>query len=165
MQHAFLTIDTIKGESHDDKHPEWIEIQTFSQDLLQPRSATASTSGGATAARVNLSPIEITKNIDIASTALNQAAANGTTFPKARIEFMRADKDGNAINYYLVELMNVLVHRVTTTVDKEGMPMETVQLSFGAIKWTYQQQKPEGGAGGMTVAQWSATKNIPNYVV
>ena len=114
---------------------------------------------------MNLSPIEVIKSIDLASTALNQAAANGTTFPKARGEFMRADKDGNAINYYLVELLNVLVHRVTTTVDKEGMPQEVVQLSFGAIKWTYQQQKPEGGVGGKTVAQWSATKNIPNYTV
>ncbi|KAB7769635.1 Hcp family type VI secretion system effector [Xanthomonas maliensis] len=165
MQHSFLQIDTINGESNDSAHAKWIEIKSFSQDLMQPRSATASTSGGATAARVNLSPIEVVKSIDLASTALNQACANGTTFPKARIEFMRADKDGKAINYYLVELMNVLVHRVTTTVDEEGMPQEVVQLSFGAIKWTYQQQKPEGGVGGKAVAQWSATKNIPNYTV
>ena len=41
MQHAFLSIDTIKGESRDDKHRDWIEIKSFSQDLLQPRSATA----------------------------------------------------------------------------------------------------------------------------
>ena len=165
MQHAFLQIDTIKGESHDDKHRDWIEIQSFSQELLQPRSATASTSGGTTAARVNLSALELTKTIDLSTTALNQAAANGTTFPNARIEFLRADKDGNAINYYAIDLKNVLVHRVITTVDKEGMPQEVVHLSFGAIKWTYQQQRPEGGVGGKTVAQWSATKNIPNYTV
>lgn len=163
MQHAFLNIETIKGESHDDHHKDWIEIKSFSQDLTQPRSATASTSGGTTAARVNLSPIELVKSIDIATTVLNQACANGTTFPKARIEFMRADKDGNAINYYAVDLINVLVHRVTTTVDEDGMPQEVVQLSYGAIKWTYTQQKPEGGLGGKTVAQWSATKNIPNF--
>lgn len=163
MQHAFLSIDTIKGESRDDKHPNWIEIKSFSQDLLQPRSATASTSGGQSAARVNLSPIEIVKSIDLSTTALNQACSNGTTFPKARMEFMRADKDGNAINYYAVELLNVLVHRVTTTVDEDGMPQEVVQLSFGAIRWTYNQQKPEGGVGGKTVAQWSAIKNVPNY--
>ncbi len=163
MQHAFLSIDTIKGESRDDKHRDWVEIKSFSQDLLQPRSATASTSGGQTAARVNLSPIEIVKAIDLSTTALNQACSSGTTFPKARIEFMRADKDGNAINYYLIELLNVLVHRVTTTVDEDGMPQEVVQLSFAAIKWTYNQQKAEGGIGGKTVAQWSASKNVPNY--
>lgn len=164
MQHAFLSIDTIKGESRDDKHRDWIEIKSFSQDLVQPRSATASTSGGQTAARVNMSPVEIVKSIDLATTALHQAAANGTTFPKARIEFMRADKDGNAINYYAVELLNVLVHRVTASVDDEGMPQEVVHLSFGAIRWTYNQQKPEGGVGGKTVAQWSNTKNVPNYL-
>ncbi|TOG05031.1 Hcp1 family type VI secretion system effector, partial [Vibrio parahaemolyticus] len=78
------SIDTIKGESHDDKHTDWVEIKSFSQDLLQPRSATASTAGGQSAARVNLSPIEIVKSIDLSTTALNQACANGTTFPKAR---------------------------------------------------------------------------------
>ncbi len=73
MQHAFLSIDTIKGESRDDKHRDWVEIKSFSQDLLQPRSATASTSGGQTAARVNMSPVEIVKEIDLATTALNRA--------------------------------------------------------------------------------------------
>jgi len=142
MQHAFLSIDTIKGESHDDKHKDWIEIQSFSQDLLQPRSATASTSGGTTAARVNLSPIEITKTIDLATTALNQAASNGTTFPKARIEFMRADKDGNAINYYTVELLNVLVHRVTTTVFRgDAAGSDSVEL------WCDQVDLPAAEAG------------------
>ncbi|TOG37969.1 Hcp1 family type VI secretion system effector, partial [Vibrio parahaemolyticus] len=58
-----------------------MEIKSFSQDLLQPRSATASTAGGQSAARVNLSPIEIVKSIDLSTTALNQACANGTTFP------------------------------------------------------------------------------------
>jgi type VI secretion system secreted protein Hcp len=165
MQHAFLNIDTIKGESRDESHKDWIEIKSFKQDLVQPRSATASTSGGQTAARVDLSPVEIVKATDLSTTALKQACASGTTFPKARIEFMRADKDGKAINYYLVELLNVLVHRISTTVDADGMPQEVVQLAYGAIKWTYHQQKPEGGVGGKAVAQWSATRNTPNYSV
>lgn len=163
MQHAFLSIDTIKGESRDQDHKDWIEIESFTQDVLQPRSATASSQGGSTAARVEMSPIEIVKKIDLSTAALHQAAANGTTFAKARVEFFRADKDGKAINYYLVELLNVLVHRVTTTVGTDGMPQEVVQLSFGSIKWTYQQQKPEGGVGGKAVAQWSLTLNKPTH--
>ncbi|MGH8073562.1 MAG: type VI secretion system tube protein Hcp, partial [Lysobacter sp.] len=39
MQHAFLSIDTIKGESKDAEHKDWIEIESFNQDVLQPRSA------------------------------------------------------------------------------------------------------------------------------
>lgn len=165
MQHAFLSIDTIKGESKDSEHKDWIEIESFNQDVLQPRSATASSAGGTTAARVEMSPIEINKRIDLASTALFQACANGTTFPKAQIQFMRADKDGKAINYYTIELLNVLVHRVNTSMGHDGMPSESVQLSFGAIKWSYTQQKPEGGIGGKTIAQWSNTKNTPQLAV
>ncbi|PJJ96066.1 type VI secretion system tube protein Hcp [Lysobacteraceae bacterium NML03-0222] len=165
MQHAFLQIDTIKGESRDSQHKDWIEIESFNQSVLQPRSATASTSGGSTAARVEMSPIEIVKRIDLATTALNQACANGTTFPKAQIQFLRADKDGNPIVYYTVELLNVLVHRVNTTVGPDGMPQEEVQLSFGSIKWTYNQQKAEGGVGGKAVAQWSNTLNKPTHSV
>lgn len=165
MQHAFLNLDSVKGESRDAMHKDWIEIEAFNHDILQPRSATASTAGGTTAARVEMQPIEVNKRIDLASTALSQACANGTTFPKARIEFMRADKDGNAINYYTVELLNVLVHRVSANMGHDGMPQETVQLSFGSIKWTYNQQKPEGGMGGKAVAQWSNTLNKPTHGV
>lgn len=165
MQHAFLQIDTIKGESRDSQHKDWIEIESFNQSVLQPRSATASTSGGSTAARVEMSPVEIIKRIDLATTALNQACANGTTFPKAQIQFLRADKDGNPIIYYTIELLNVLVHSVNTTVGPDGMPQEVVRLSFGSIKWTYNQQKPEGGVGGKAVAQWSNTLNKPTHSV
>lgn len=165
MQHAFLSIDSIKGESRDSQHKDWIEIESFNHDILQPRSATASTSGGTTSARVEMAPIEIRKQIDIATTALHQAAANGNTYPKAQIKFLRADKDGNAINYYTIELLNVLVHRVSTSIGADGMPQEVVQLSFGSIKWTYNQQKPEGGMGGKAVAQWSNTLNKPTHGV
>ena len=165
MQHAFLSIDTIKGESKDAEHKDWIEIESFNQDVLQPRSATASSAGGTTAARVEMTPIELNKRIDLASTALFQACANGTTFPKARIEFMRADKDGKAINYYTIELLNVLVHRVSTAMGHDGMPSDQVSQSFGAVKWSYTQQKQGGGTGGKTVAQWSNTNNKPTYTV
>lgn len=165
MQHAFLSIDSIKGESRDAMHKDWIEIESFNHDVLQPRSATASTAGGQSAARVEMQPIEIVKQIDLSTTALHQACANGSTFPKAQLQFMRADKDGNAINYYTVELLNVLVHRVASTIGTNGMPQEVVQLSFGSIKWTYNQQKPEGGMGGKAVAQWSNTLNKPTHGV
>ena len=63
------------------------------------------------------------------------------------------------------ELLNVLVHRVNTAMGHDGMPAETVQLSFGAIKWSYTQQKQGGGVGGKTIAQWSNTTNTPTYSV
>ena len=120
MQHAFLSIDTIKGESHDDKHKDWIEIQSFSQDLLQPRSATASTSGGTTAARVNLSPIEITKTID---------------YWQAETPKLRAQ----------AEALEVLLHEAAGP-DSRGASLEQSMrqtLDGAGLKDHYQLQQPD----------------------
>ena len=36
----------LKGESQDKDHPDWIEVGSWRHEIIQPRSATASTSGG-----------------------------------------------------------------------------------------------------------------------
>ena len=57
---AYLQIDGIKGESMDSKHQAWIEVTDVQFGVTQPRSATASTGGGHTAERAELSEIVIT---------------------------------------------------------------------------------------------------------
>jgi type VI secretion system secreted protein Hcp len=53
---VYLQIDGIKGESQDDKHKDRIEVTGIHWGD-QPRSATASTGGGHTAERAELSDI------------------------------------------------------------------------------------------------------------
>lgn len=48
---AYLRIDGIKGESNDEAHLGWIEVNSLQMGVLQPKSATASTAGGHTAER------------------------------------------------------------------------------------------------------------------
>jgi len=47
---VYLQIEGIKGESADSAHQGWIELSSVNMGVLQPRSATASTGGGHTAA-------------------------------------------------------------------------------------------------------------------
>jgi type VI secretion system secreted protein Hcp len=58
---VYLQIDGIKGESGDSKHPGWIECESVGWAVTQPRSATASTGGGHTAERAELTEISFTK--------------------------------------------------------------------------------------------------------
>lgn len=160
---AFLQLANVKGESTDQNHKEWIEIYDYEDEVVQPRSATGSTTGGATASRSVHSTKQFKKAIDIASTSLWQNSASGTTLATARFEFERADKDGNRVTYLVSELLNVVVHRVATGVGPEGMPIEIIELAYGSEKRTYTAQKPGGGAGGKTVAQWSQMKNAPTH--
>jgi type VI secretion system secreted protein Hcp len=54
---VYLQIEGIKGESQDQGHKDWIEIETCHWGIHQPKSATASTGGGHTAERAELQEI------------------------------------------------------------------------------------------------------------
>ncbi|SDD89660.1 L,D-transpeptidase catalytic domain [Massilia sp. PDC64] len=62
-------------------------------NIKQPKSATASTGGGHTAERAELSVISISKLVDLASPMLAQTCTCGKTIPKLTA-------DGNALHQY-----------------------------------------------------------------
>ena len=63
----------------------------------QKKSATASTAGGQTAERCELSDISFSKIADASSPLLLQSCAGGKTIPKTKFEFLRADGQGERI--------------------------------------------------------------------
>ena len=97
---VYLQIDGIKGESGDDRHRDWIECQSVAWSVSQPRSATASTGGGHTAERCEHSEISVSKLADLSTPILLQLCSSGKTIPRARIEFLRADGQGERIKYF-----------------------------------------------------------------
>lgn len=156
---VYLQIDGIKGESADAAHPDWIECQSVNWSLRQPKSATASTAGGHTAERVELSDVVFTKISDLASPILAQSCATGKTIPKARFEFMRADGQGEAVKYYEVELENVLIAHVAQGVAGGDVMSENIGLKFSKVKWRYTRQKISGGGSGNTAGGWDLATN------
>lgn len=61
----YLQLDGIKGESADSRHAGWTECMSINWSITQPKSATASTGGGHTAERAELSEINISKLVDL----------------------------------------------------------------------------------------------------
>ena len=157
---AFLKIEGIPGESLDDKHKDWIEILQFDHGLEQPASATASSSGGATAERVNHKPFVIVHQIDKASPKLAEYCCTGKHIKEINFELCRAG--GDKVKYYEVKLEQAIVNKVepTGSANDEGFPSERVHFTYGKISWTYVQQKREDGTGGGNVAAgWDLTSN------
>ena len=157
---AFLKIEGIPGESMDDKHKDWIEILKFEHELDQPASATASSTGGATAERVNVKPFIVRKQIDKASPKLYEFCCTGKHIKEITFELCRAG--GDKVRYLEVKLEQAIVNKVTPTgeANDEGFPSEEVAFTFGKISWTYTQQKREDGTGGGNVAAgWDLTGN------
>lgn len=156
---VYLQIDGIKGESADDKHKDWIECSSVHWGVMQPKSATSSTGGGHTAERAELNDILFTKLADMSSPILMQTCAAGKTIPKAKLEFMRADGQGERIKYFEIELENVLIGMVRPGIEPGDIMKENVGLKFSKVKWKYTQQKIGGGSGGNTAGGWDLASN------
>lgn len=156
---VYLQLDGIKGESVDSDHAGWIECTSAQWGVSQPKSATASTAGGHTAERCEIRSISLTKLADLASPLLMQNCAAGRTLPKAKLEFLRADGQGDRVKYYEVELKNVLIGSVNQSVHQGDILQDTISLKFSSVRWMYTQQKIAGGAGGNTSGGWDLSTN------
>jgi len=157
---AYLRFDGIKGESQDHAHKEWIEISGVRWAIQQPKSATASTAGGHTAERAELSEVSFEKLCDLSSPILMQTCAMGKTIPKATLEFMRADGDGNPIKYFEIELDNVLIGTISPILGV-GILQEIIGLKFSQVRWRYTQQRIAGSSAGNTAGGWNLATNRP----
>jgi type VI secretion system secreted protein Hcp len=157
---AYLQVEGIKGESADEKHRDWIEISNVSWNVYQPRAICVSTAGGQTNGRCELSELSFRKLADLSSPILQQHCAMGKTIPKAKFEFMRADGNGSPINYYTVEILNVMISSVSPNSGEGGVITELVSLAYSQIKWRYIQQKVAGSTGGCTFGGWDAAGHV-----
>lgn len=155
---VYLQIDGVNGESNDDKHKGWIEVESIDWGVAQPTAGTVSTAGGHTIGRAVFDAINIKKAVDLASPKLMELAAQGKTIPNARLEFFRAD-GGGAVKYYEVVLANVLVSSSRKTFGGSGLLVEQFTLHFAKIIERYTQQKIGGGAGGSTGGGWDLAAN------
>lgn len=156
---VYLQIDGIKGESQDSAHQGWIEVTSAQWGVVQPRSATASTGGGHTAERCEHRTLALSKLADLSSPLLMQTCSMGKTIPKAKLEFMRADGDGQRVKYYEVELENVMIANVEQMIHDGSILRDEIGLRFSKVKWKYTQQKIGGGTSGNTSGGWDLACN------
>ena len=161
MFDTFIEIDGIQGESTDAKHKDWIEVLSYSHSVDQPISKTASSSGGASAERVNLGAFLLTKAVDKASPKLFDYAVTGRHIKEITIEVCRSG--GEKQKYYEIKMEHVLISSYNHNGNNSGeatFPTETILFAPGILKVVYVQQKrTDGQGGGQVAAGWDAMQN------
>jgi type VI secretion system secreted protein Hcp len=158
---AFLKIEGIPGESTDDKHKDWIETLSFSYSADQPTSGSASSAGGASTERVNLSDFSIVKALDKASPKLFEFCCSGKHIKEVTLALCRSG--GDKVQYMEYKLEEAIVSCYRPGGSSQGgdaLPVEEVGFNYGKITTTYTQQKRADGSGGGQVAGgWDAVAN------
>ena len=154
---AFIKIDGIDGESTDEKHADWIEMISFNTGLNQRTSATASSSGGASAERADFHDFSFTKQLDKASPKLAMSCADGSHIDTIIVEVCRAGTE--KVKFMEYKMTNCIISGVDTTGGGD-FPTEDVRINYGRIEWAYTVQKRQGGgAAGNVAGGWDLQKN------
>ncbi|NOY76009.1 MAG: type VI secretion system tube protein Hcp [Kiritimatiellaeota bacterium] len=168
---AFIQIEGIEGESTDDKHKNWIEVDSYCLGAKQASSGKVSTGGSMTASRTELKPFTFTHVIDKATPKLQEACTKGSNLKKVTFEVCRASAGGQTV-FFQVTMINVTLIRAelagTPNADPVGdsilpsgteLPTEEIELLPMKITWKYTETKKDGAKGGSIEANWDQSLN------
>jgi type VI secretion system secreted protein Hcp len=149
----------IVGESLDADHKSgWLEVTSYNHAILQPKSATASTSGGHTAERCEHQSMVFNKVIDKASVSLLEACSAGYAYD-VEVQFYRASGTTRT-NYLTIKLTDAIVSDIKTAIPAEGLPTETFGLKYAKVVWTHKGSKTDGSANcGNDIGGWDLSQN------
>jgi type VI secretion system secreted protein Hcp len=136
----FLKIPEIKGESKDARHPDEIEILSWSWGLAQIGGGVAVATGAATG-KVQLSDLNFMHTFDKASPMLMQYCATGKHLKEATLTIRKA---GEGQQEYLIIKMNEVTISSVQDSGSEETPMESVSLHFARVDLEYKPQKDDG---------------------
>jgi len=152
-----LEIDGIKGESKDDKHPDTIEISSFSWGASNSGSFASGTGGGA--GKVAFTDIHFTSSVNKASPELAQACANGRHFKKAQL-YVRKQGDQQQ-DYYVIVLEDFLVSSYQSggSEGSNAVPTDQFSLNFAKIRFEYKMQKDDGSLEPPVTGSWNLKTN------
>ena len=152
----FLDLDGVKGEARDSKHPETIDVLSWSWGLSQ--SGTAHMGGGAGAGKVSVQDINFTHYIDKSTPTLMLFCCNGKHIKKGKLIIRKAGE--NPLEYLTVELEDILVSHVSTGGSHgEERLTENVTLNFAKFKLEYVPQNENGSGGKRVEAKWDIPAN------
>jgi type VI secretion system secreted protein Hcp len=147
----FLEIDGIKGESHDDKHKDTIEILSFSWGASN--SGTFSGGGGGGAGKVTMQDITFATTVNKASPELLSACAKGTHIKKATLFVRKAG--GEQQDYYVIKFDDLMVSSWQNGGSGGDLPMENFSLNFSKYQFEYKPQKEDGSLEAAVVSKYS----------
>jgi type VI secretion system secreted protein Hcp len=153
----FIKIDSIEGESQDDKHAKDIDVLSWSWGASQ--SGSAHVGGGSGSGKVTVNDLSFTKYVDVASSSLIRACCSGEHIKEATL-VVRKSGGKAPLEYIKLKLSDVLVSHITTGGSgSEDRLTENITLNFGKFVFSYVPQKADGSGEPPKEAGWMIPQN------
>jgi len=154
---AFLKIEGIPGKSRDDRHPNEIEVESFSFGLTNSGSSSHGSGGGE--GKANFQDFHFVSRLQKSSPKLFLACASGEHIKEAVLSVRKA---GTKDDYYKVTLDEILVTAWTQGGAGDGQdsfPTEQISLNYAKIRIDYAVQDQKGALSEHVVAEWNLAEN------
>lgn len=155
----FIRIGEIKGESHDSRHKDEIEVVSWAWGLTNPSSG--SSGGDGTAGRASFQDLTFAHLIDRASPSLMLGCASAQRFRDARLTVRRPGTT-TPEEFLLVNLEDVIVTSIQTSgAEVAGGLVEHVTLAFARVDFEYRRQMPDGSLDAGVHFKWDLQEDRP----
>jgi type VI secretion system secreted protein Hcp len=153
----FLKIDSIKGDSVDDKHKGEIEVLSWSWGATQTGTTQRGAGGGA--GRANVQDMTITKYLDRSSPILLKHCLAGVHIKEAALSVRKAGGT-KPLEYVKIKMKDAIVSSLQTGgAGSDEQLTETVGLNFANVEFEYVPQKADGTADASIPITWNIAKN------
>ncbi len=136
----FAKIGDIKGESHDDKHKDQVDVLSWSWGVSQAEDT--GTGGGGGTGKANFSDFHFTHHIDKASPLLMAACATGKHIKDATITNRKAGKGQQ--EFLIIKMNDILITSVQPALSGGEGGVESVSLKLAKVDLEYRPQKADG---------------------
>jgi type VI secretion system secreted protein Hcp len=144
----YLKLDGIDGESLDDDHKDWIELQSWNWGVDNP--ASFATAQGGQATQAHISALNVQKVLEKGSVTGFKGCTTGKHIPKATLSCMKLDGDSR-VEYFKVDFTDLMVSSLQWSGSgAEHVVHEHMSLVFAEFKQSYKLQQDAGSAGGNT---------------
>lgn len=142
---------SLKADCDADGHKEEIEVLSWSHGFSQPTSPIRSSAGSGTVEQANHSDWTFSKYMDTSTKDLVKFCWTGNQVAKAIFSCYRADgtdaAPSSAVPYLIIEFEEVVISNYSVGGGPGDIPVETISLNYGTVKYIYKPQKNEDGTG------------------
>jgi type VI secretion system secreted protein Hcp len=156
----YLKIPNIPGEAKEERHREWIEVDSWSFGISN--NSDPGRGSGATKSVANFTEFSFTKRNDRSSPRIFQTICSGMHIPELTFGGQKAGAKQGIADYLILRFRDCIISSLQQSGGgaADVMPSESVSFSFSQIEFEYQQVDVKGNLSPAAAFKYDLKSNM-----